>query len=136
MTEAIHLSLYTHTRITTPCRSPTLKPCAGLRVSLHGGATIPPLFSPRLGQKTSESWQPVASSIMVDAMDTMNTDATQTPSPETEAEELDRLAWEAEGIAEARADVAAGRLVDAAQVRAWVDSLRTGKPLPVPYAGS
>jgi predicted transcriptional regulator len=69
-------------------------------------------------------------------MDTMNTDATQTPSPETEAEELDRLAWEAEGIAEARADVAAGRLVDAAQVRAWVDSLRTGKPLPVPYAGS
>ncbi len=73
---------------------------------------------------------------MLHAMDTMNTDVTETPSPETEAERRDRLAWEAEGIAEARADVAAGRLVDAAQVRAWVDSLRTDKPLPVPYAGS
>jgi predicted transcriptional regulator len=72
---------------------------------------------------------------MLHAMDTMNTDVTETPSSETEAERLDRLAWEAEGIAEARADVAAGRLVDAAQVRAWVDSLRTDKPLPVPYAG-
>jgi predicted transcriptional regulator len=60
-------------------------------------------------------------------MDTMHTDVTQTPSAETEAERLDRLAWEAEGIAEARADVAAGRLVDAAQVRTWVDSLRTDK---------
>ncbi len=65
----------------------------------------------------------------------MNTDVTETPSSETEAERLDGLAWEAEGIAEARADVAAGRLVDAAQVRAWVDSLRTDKPLQVPYAG-
>jgi predicted transcriptional regulator len=73
---------------------------------------------------------------MFPAMDTTNADPTQTPSVETEAERLDRLAWEAEGIAEARADVAAGRLVDAAQVRAWVDSLRTGKPLPVPCAGS
>jgi hypothetical protein len=73
---------------------------------------------------------------MLHAMDTMNTDVTETPSSETEAERLDGLAWEAEGIAEARADVAAGRLVDAAQVRAWVDSLRTDKPLPVPYAGS
>lgn len=54
---------------------------------------------------------------------------------ETEAEQRDRLAWEAEGIAEARADVAAGRLVDAARVRAWVDSLRTDNPLPVPYSG-
>jgi predicted transcriptional regulator len=85
--------------------------------------------------ETSESWQPVAASIMLHAMDTMNTDVSETPNAETEAERLDRLAWEAEGIAEARADVAAGRLVDAAQVRAWVDSLRTDKPLPVPYAG-
>lgn len=57
-----------------------------------------------------------------------------TPRPETEAERMDRFAWEAEGIAEARADVAAGRLVDAAKVRAWVDSLRTDTPLPVPYS--
>ncbi len=58
-----------------------------------------------------------------------------TPGRETEAEEQVRIAWEAEGIAEARADVAAGRLVSAARVRAWVDSLRTDNPLPVPYSG-
>jgi predicted transcriptional regulator len=57
------------------------------------------------------------------------------PRSETEAERLDRLAWEAKGIVEARADVAAGRRVDAAEVRAWVDSLRTDNPLPVPYSG-
>ena len=62
-------------------------------------------------------------------------DRSDTLSPETEAERQSRLAWEAEGIAEARADVAAGRLVDAAKVRAWVDSLRTDNPLPVPYSG-
>ena len=72
---------------------------------------------------------------MLHAMDTMNADTAQTPHAETEAELRDRIAWEAEGIAEARADVAAGRMVDAAKVRAWVDSLRTDKPLPVPYSG-
>jgi len=54
---------------------------------------------------------------------------------ESEAERLARTAWEAEGIEEARADVAAGRLVGAARVRAWVDSLSTDDPLPLPYAG-
>jgi predicted transcriptional regulator len=71
-------------------------------------------------------------------MDTLNAETGHTPhteSEETEAERQDRLAWEAEGIAEARADVAAGRLIDAAKVRAWVDSLRTDNPLPVPYSG-
>jgi predicted transcriptional regulator len=71
-------------------------------------------------------------------MDTLNPapgDHADTPRPETEAEQQRRLAWEAEGIAEARANVAAGRLVDAAKVRAWVDSLRTDNPLPVPYSG-
>jgi len=51
---------------------------------------------------------------------------------ETEAQQHDR---ETRGIAEARADVAAGRLVDAAEVRVWVDSLRTENKLPVPYSG-
>jgi len=71
------------------------------------------------------------------SMDTVprpNDGTPATPS-ETEAEQQRRLAWEAEGIAEARADVAAGRLVDGAKVRAWVDSLRTDNPLPVPYSG-
>lgn len=53
---------------------------------------------------------------------------------ETEAERQARLAWEAEGIAEARADVAAGRLVDAAEVDAWIDSIGTDHELPVPRA--
>jgi predicted transcriptional regulator len=72
---------------------------------------------------------------MLHLMDTGNADTAETARSETEAERLDRLVWEAEGIAEARADVAAGRLVDAARVRAWVDSLRTDKALPVPYSG-
>jgi predicted transcriptional regulator len=54
---------------------------------------------------------------------------------ETEAERRDRLAWEAERIAEADADIAAGRLVDSARVKAWIDSIGTDHELPVPYSG-
>jgi len=39
-------------------------------------------------------------------------------------------------LAEARADVAAGRLIDAADVDAWIDSLGTGHELPPPHQGS
>jgi predicted transcriptional regulator len=46
-----------------------------------------------------------------------------------------RLAWEAARIAEARADIAAGRTVDSAKVKAWIDSIGTDHELPVPYAG-
>jgi predicted transcriptional regulator len=69
---------------------------------------------------------------MLHAMGTMDADATQTPSSETEAERLDRLAWEAEGIAEARAELDAGLYVDADEMRAWINSLRTDAPLPPP----
>jgi predicted transcriptional regulator len=34
---------------------------------------------------------------------------------------------------EALADVDAGRVIDHQAVRAWADSLGTGKPLPVPH---
>jgi predicted transcriptional regulator len=54
------------------------------------------------------------------------------PRPETEAERLDRLAWEAEGIAEADAELAAGLYVDAADIRAWIDSIGTDHELPPP----
>jgi predicted transcriptional regulator len=67
-------------------------------------------------------------------MDTLKQDIGTAPETEIEAERQARLAWEADMIAEARDDVAAGRLVDAAEVRAWVDSLRTANPLPVPAA--
>ncbi len=35
-------------------------------------------------------------------------------------------------IAEAEADIAAGRLVDEAEVDSWIDSIGTGRELPVP----
>lgn len=65
-------------------------------------------------------------------MDTLKIDASEPFSPETEAERRARLAWEAEGIAEARAELDAGFYVDADDVRAWVDSLLTDAPLPPP----
>src|SRR6476646_2866305 len=68
-------------------------------------------------------------------MDTLKQDIGTTSGTETEAERQARLAWEADMIAEARADVAAGRVVDSARVKAWIDSLGTGHELPVPYAG-
>jgi predicted transcriptional regulator len=40
------------------------------------------------------------------------------------------LAWEARMIAEAEAD--AGLLIPSAEVKAWIDSLGTAKPLPMP----
>ncbi len=65
-------------------------------------------------------------------MNTSNADTTQPPHVETEAERLDRLAWEAEGIAEARAELNAGLYVDANQMHAWINSLRTDAPPPPP----
>ena len=66
----------------------------------------------------------------------MDTETGHAPRPEgraeTHAEPWDRLAWEAEGIAEARAELDAGLSVDIADVRAWVDSLGTNTPLPLP----
>jgi predicted transcriptional regulator len=56
------------------------------------------------------------------------------PIAETEAERQSRLAWEAEGIAQARASVAAGQVVDSALVKAWIDTIGTEHELPVPYA--
>jgi predicted transcriptional regulator len=54
---------------------------------------------------------------------------------ETDAERQRRVAWEAEMIARADADVAAGWVVDSAEVRAWIESTGTGCELPVSYAG-
>ncbi len=59
-------------------------------------------------------------------------DRADTLSPETDAERQRRLAWEAEGIAEARAQFDAGFYVDAAEVDAWIDSIGTDHELPPP----
>jgi hypothetical protein len=61
-------------------------------------------------------------------MDRIDAETTQTPRPETEAGRQDRYAWEAERIA----DLDAGLYVDADEMRAWIDSLRTDVPLPPP----
>jgi predicted transcriptional regulator len=62
-------------------------------------------------------------------------DNTQAGRLETEVEKQRRLAWEAEMIVEADADIAAGRLVDSAKVKVWIDSIGTDHELPVPYSG-
>jgi predicted transcriptional regulator len=51
---------------------------------------------------------------------------------ESEAERAARLAREAALIAEAESDVAAGRVVDFAEVEAWVESWGTPNELPRP----
>jgi predicted transcriptional regulator len=53
-------------------------------------------------------------------------------SPETEAEQQRRIAWEAERIAEARAELDAGLYVDADEIDAWIDSIGTDHELPPP----
>jgi hypothetical protein len=67
-------------------------------------------------------------------MDTVNAETSDTPNPETDAERQRRNAWEADRIAEARADVTAGRLVGSAKVKAWIDSIGTDHEPPVPYS--
>ncbi len=44
---------------------------------------------------------------------------------ETAEEKQRRLAWEAEAITQARASADAGRLIDEADIDAWIDSLGT-----------
>jgi predicted transcriptional regulator len=60
-------------------------------------------------------------------------DSAQAAHSETEAERQRRLVWEAEGIARARASIAAGYYATSAEVKTWIDSLGTDNPLPVPY---
>ena len=68
-------------------------------------------------------------------MDTINPapgETADTAHPETEADRQRRFAWEAEMIAEADADIEAGRFVEEADVDAWIDSHPTDHELPVP----
>ena len=54
------------------------------------------------------------------------------PPPETPEARARRLAREAEMIAEADASIAAGHLIDAAEIDAWIDSIGTDHELPPP----
>ncbi len=59
-------------------------------------------------------------------------DRAETFSPKTEAERQRRLAWEAEMIAEADLEIAAGLYVDADEIDAWLESIGTDHELPTP----
>jgi hypothetical protein len=58
-------------------------------------------------------------------------ESADTPRPETEVERQRRLAWEAEGLARARASIAAGYYATSAEVSAWIDSLGGDNLLPL-----
>jgi hypothetical protein len=58
-----------------------------------------------------------------------------TPRDKTAEAKAQRIAREAEMIAEARASVAAGRVVSLEAVSAWIDSLGTDHELPLPQSG-
>ena len=62
----------------------------------------------------------------------MDTVPLHDPTPESQADRRDRLAWEAAGIAEARAELDAGLYVDADDVDAWINSIGTENELPPP----
>ena len=68
----------------------------------------------------------------MDTIDPNPNDGDGTPEPETEVEKQRRLAWEAEMIVEARAELDAGLYVDVAELDAWIDSIGTEHELPPP----
>ena len=59
-------------------------------------------------------------------------DSAPAAGSETETERQRRLAWEAEMIAEADAEIEAGLYVDSDEVDAWIDSIGTDHELPPP----
>jgi predicted transcriptional regulator len=69
-------------------------------------------------------------------MDSVNPapdESADTPRREGEVERQRCLAWEAEGLARARASIDAGYYATSAEVAAWIGSLGTDNPLPAPY---
>jgi predicted transcriptional regulator len=57
------------------------------------------------------------------------------PAAESNSARQKRIDHEAALLAEARASAAAGRTVSEDQVDAWIDSLDSDKPLPMPRSG-
>jgi len=66
-------------------------------------------------------------------MSTADPDTGHLASPEGDASRQRRLALETESVAAADASVTAGYYATAAEVKAWIDSIGTDRPLPVPY---
>ena len=65
-------------------------------------------------------------------MDTINPESGPAPLPDSEADRQRRVAWEADRIAEADAEIAAGLFVDSAAVKTWIDSIGSSHELPPP----
>jgi predicted transcriptional regulator len=65
-------------------------------------------------------------------MDTDPTAGAPASGFDSAAERQRRLAREADMIAEADASIAAGRLIDASEIDAWIDSIGIGHELPPP----
>ena len=82
-------------------------------------------------------WQLPAATMILRIVDTAPLPADDAPAArrETEADRQRRLAWEAEMIAEARAELDAGLYATSAEVKAWIDSIGTDREMPVPYSG-
>ena len=65
-------------------------------------------------------------------------DQVKSPLAETDADGSEnrhrarRIAWEAARIAEADASIAAGRLIDGADIDAWIESIGSIDELPPP----
>jgi hypothetical protein len=88
---------------------------------------------PTLGRKRpSHRWQSPRRRLRFGTMDAPDPNTSQPPGTETEAERQRRLAWEADCITEARAELDAGLYVDAAEIGAWIASIGTDNELPPP----
>jgi predicted transcriptional regulator len=68
-------------------------------------------------------------------MDELKTDSDNTAGRAADVARARGIAWEAASIAEADADIAAGRVVVFTKVKQWIDSIGTDHELPAPYAG-
>lgn len=60
-------------------------------------------------------------------------DTASSPPAEAALDRQRRIAHEAELIAEADAEIAAGLSVASAEVKSWIDSIGTDQELPPPY---
>jgi hypothetical protein len=69
---------------------------------------------------------------MLRDMDTTPPSAAGAPHLETDAGRQRRIAWEAEMIAQADAELDAGLYVDAGEIDAWIRSIGTDHVLPPP----
>ncbi len=82
-----------------------------------------------------EHWHLAGTPHYIDRMDNVprpddTAQADLTESPEAQRR---RFEWEAARIAEADASIAAGRLIDASEIDAWIDSIGTDHELPPPH---